>query len=333
MAESFAVSETDTVYASVSSPCIVVSRSDGDEIDVRVVKYGQDGPDIRIQKNGRTVRVEESFVPGVHFHFFGCYGYGQARVEISLPGQFHGELTLETSSGDISVLDANVQELTAGSTSGSVTLREVEAQTLSATSTSGELRLENVQSEDAEFSTTSGSIRGINASTQLLSVGSTSGDVSMDGTFESVTVSTTSGSVHVETESARGFEGGTVSGDISFTCKDGSALERISASTTSGDIAIAVPAGTDMSVDFDSISGELETSAYPGGVRIGAAGDGTIPVTLSTTSGDATIRAAGTSSDTDVRREIAEEDASARSSGARRKTPAAPTAPTPPPVP
>ena len=129
-------------------------------------------------------------------------------------------------------------------------------------------------------------------------IGSTvSGDVEAEGLRSDVDASTVSGDVSVSTtEVARGS---TVSGSVDVEM---GSLEwqSLAFSTVSGDIVVRLPAGVDTEVDFESLTGDLESDfditierqrdRFIGSELRGTIGDGGRRLSLTTVSGDVRIR-------------------------------------------
>jgi len=156
-------------------------------------------------------------------------------------------------------------------------------------------------------------LRNINAtglsSVESCKLKSVSGDLFLpDGQYDSLVASTVSGNILAGSTAARSVEVKTTSGDIRFDSVTGlinaktvsgnisariaEISGRIDLHTVSGDIDLNIPADSDISVSFSTVSGDFRTDApiettqsHDKGVE-GTLGTGKHPVTIATTSGN-----------------------------------------------
>jgi Toastrack DUF4097 len=170
-------------------------------------------------------------------------------------------LDVRTASADLEV-SGELGALTVDSASGDVTADKVSGQT-DVTTASGDVRLGEVNG-DARFKTASGDVTIQRADAEL-TINSASGDVRIGQARQWVQTKTASGDVRV----ASIGEG------------------RADVRTVSGDVTIAVPAGTGVYLDLSSLSGSVRSDLAEAG-RDDAPGEGETSLELScnTVSGD-----------------------------------------------
>lgn len=246
------------------------------------------------------------------FSFLSLGNNGGGYIEIWLPADFKAGLSAATLSGDIRA----EQELAWGdifrvsTTSGDVYFPGVEADEIKASTTSGDITLEQAAGKRVEASTTSGDIRlgqveggvwasGTSGDVHILggegerNVSTVSGDIRLEGINGSFDLSTTSGDISVEEAKSYG-SANTVSGDVSISFDE---LEgNLDIETTSGEVALRMPAKASFTLHFSSASGEADTffdDALSFNKRRtqadGAYGSGSNKITVSTVSGDLRI--------------------------------------------
>ena len=164
-----------------------------------------------------------------------------ASGDVEIPGGFSFfEAELSSSSGDIA-FQGNAKSLYVCSTSGDLSIKNAEADAMSTKSTSGGILLSNIGAQSLEAESTSGDIILKSAAIDgSLSAKSTSGDINLDSVdAKSLEMSSSSGDIIGSILSAKNFVADTNSGDIDIPTSDSSAGECI-ISTTSGNIKIKV---------------------------------------------------------------------------------------------
>ena len=170
--------------------------------------------------------------------------------DMEIPEIQAGELTLESTSGDIDVTTGTYKTAVC-TTSGDQKIRlRGETGGIAADSTSGSIDLETGKIIDIEAATTSGGVRVVSEEAENVMAASTSGriDVSL-GKVRALEINATSGQVRAALPEEPGFTArvSTTSGDVTcelpaskdgdrYVCGDGSAQVEITA--TSGDVRI-----------------------------------------------------------------------------------------------
>ncbi|MCM1181956.1 MAG: DUF4097 family beta strand repeat-containing protein [Roseburia sp.] len=189
------------------------------------------------------------------------YGSGYGYTEIWLPSAYQNALTVKTTSGDIQAdmelaLDG---ELSLASTSGDMTVQTVSASALTLTASSGSITGDRLCAADGAGAIT---------------IGTTSGDVGAGQLAGDTSIETTSGNVNVETIVGT-FAGLASSGDITVGSVDGDAEASASSgcikinggggareiSTSSGDILLE---GVADAFDVRTTSGDAVIRAEKG---------------------------------------------------------------------
>lgn len=177
-------------------------------------------------------------------------------LTITLPAQYEGSLTIKNVSGNI-----NADALTSP-------LAAIAVDTVSANCTFVGIDVGRIQ------------YTGV------------SGDLSVDGTVQNGLVfNTTSGNVDIH-----GLSGnaniGSISGNTQLTFEQAG---DITVGTTSGNVQLYLPSETGFSLDFDSVSGKLDSDfsitldQANKNALSGTVGDGGVRISIATVSGDASI--------------------------------------------
>ena len=187
---------------------------------------------------------------------------GVGSADVRLEGRF-AAVTLETGSGDVSIDACGDARIRSGS---------------------GDVRIDEVRAASVKSGT--GNVT-VHRSTSDIDLQAASGDIRVEDAGANARLSTSSGDI--ELGSIRGRIGAkAASGDVVVSRAEEGQLE---VTTASGDVAVAVVAGTAVKLDCTSVSGrvhsQLEPTAAPGET------ERSLFVTARTVSGDITIRRAG----------------------------------------
>ena len=131
------------------------------------------------------------------------------------------------------------QEILVDGVSSDINLDNLKTKKLSLDNVSGDIRLKNVESDTLSANTTSGSLNSTNLIVSENAVtNSTSGDVILDGSLTAV-------------------QHDSVSGDLQIT--SAACPENIQAGTTSGSVTLNIPANSGFTLEYDTVSGDLES--------------------------------------------------------------------------
>lgn len=170
--------------------------------------------------------------------FFFLRGLASADVELTLPRRFWDFLQISTAGGDVDVdVGLEVGQLAVKTASGDVQINDLSFQDLIFKSASGDLD--------------TGCLHG-----RMVQAESASGDIQLTGRFDTVHASTASGDIQLE-GSTRELRCGTASGDLEVQVDQ--VPEKVDMSSKSGDCQIAMPDGEGFTLQFSTVSGELDS--------------------------------------------------------------------------
>ena len=187
---------------------------------------------------------------------------GVGSADVRLEGRF-AAITMETGSGDVSIDACGDTRIRSGS---------------------GDVRIDEVRA--ASVKSGSGNVT-VRRATSDIDLQAASGDIRVEDAGANARLSTSSGDIDLV--SIRGRIGAkTASGDVVV----GRAGEgQLEVTTTSGDVAVAVVAGTAVKLDCTSVSGRVHSQLEPADAPGEA--ERSLFVTARTASGDITIRRTG----------------------------------------
>jgi len=133
-------------------------------VDIKVVS--EDRTDAKINlinsKNSISTRTEDNKVyitaaPTSNTYFF--FNFSQnAKLEITLPKSYSNKLSLESSSGNMSLNNVSLSDLTCALSSGNLSIKDLTITNLKCTSSSGTLNGTAINTVDSIFSSSSGNI-------------------------------------------------------------------------------------------------------------------------------------------------------------------------------
>ena len=211
----------------------------------------RDGEEYRL-----TVTVNDNTLkirqPRQRWDFF-SWGSESCRIDVYLPAKQWQLLKVKTTSGDIRV--------------------QVEADRVQLSSVSGDVHMTDGIARDLTVNTTSGDVKvalETEADVDSLILKSVSGDVNFSGKVSGgVRVNTVSGSMRMNLDACP---------------------KTLQAHTTSGDIAVSVPANSEFVAEYNTVSGDFRCglSGVTEGKRF-TCGDGSGQFDLKTVSGDIRI--------------------------------------------
>ncbi|MDE7220217.1 MAG: DUF4097 domain-containing protein [Oscillospiraceae bacterium] len=207
--------------------------------------------------------------------FFFLRGLAAADVELTLPRRFWDFLQISTVNGDVDV--------GAG----------LEAGQLSVKTSSGDAQINDVACQDLIFHSASGDMDGGGINSRTVVAETASGDVQMTGVFGTVKAATASGDMELA-GTVRELRCSSASGDVDARLQQ--MPEQMELSSKSGDCQVSMPDGEGFTLQFSTVSGELDSDfplVGPIGKRSGEAiyldGGGRV-FRVSSISGDITLR-------------------------------------------
>lgn len=241
--------------------------------EVRVVPSADDRVHV-LQSAGQDLKEKELFSYRMdgdtlvitdnrsHGWWFFSFGFRQhADLEIQLPARQYDACQIETTSADIIAESLSSRSVSLHSTSGDIrTSGQMES--LKADSTSGDLQVSGSQvTGKLTLATTSGEIKGQGIACETLKVDTVSGDTRLEGAFAKAEIDSTSGDVDLDTSLVP---------------------EHLDIETVSGEVQLSLPSGSEVSVSFDSVSGDLKN-------EFATNSGGKAQVEIETVSGDCRI--------------------------------------------
>lgn len=207
--------------------------------------------------------------------FFFLRGLASVDLKLTLPQRFWDFLQISTISGDVDVDEG------------------LEVGQLSIKTASGDAQINGLEFQELIFKSASGDLDTGDLSGRAVQAETASGDVQLTGRFDTVRAGTASGEIELE-GSVRELRCNTASGDV--TVRVDQMPEKLEMSSKSGDCEIAMPGGEGFTLQFSTVSGELESDFQlvgPIGKRSGEAiylDGGGRTFRMSSISGDLSLR-------------------------------------------
>lgn len=245
-----------------------------DDPDANEILLGGDleSMEIRVSDNGvLSVRQGNTAVSS----FFSFRGLAAADLKVTLPKRFWDFIQIATANGDVDIeMGLEAGQLSVKTASGDVEIHDADCQELILHSASGDLSAENISCRSAVVNTASG-------------------DVGLTGDFASAKIGTASGDVNL-TGRIQQLHCGSASGDMEADLSE--IPLQLDMTSKSGDCEITIPDGEGFTLQFSTVSGELDSDFQlvgPVGKRSGEAiyldGGGRL-FHISSISGDITLR-------------------------------------------
>ena len=246
-----------TVLPSKEIKAVDVQIVNGD-VDIRL----GDGPEDDVRLSGDVdhleVRMSEDGVLSVRqgdtasSSFFFLRGLASADVELTLPRRFWELIQISTVHGDI--------QFDAGLDAGRLRL----------STSSGDASLPDASCTEVSFRSASGDLK-CSGNTGSIQVETSSGDISLSGNFGEIRSSSASGDIEVSGGVQR-MHGSSASGDVDLHSEI--LPQELELSSKSGDCGVHLPGGEGFTLQFSTVSGELQTDfelVGPVGARSGEA--------------------------------------------------------------
>lgn len=244
--ETYNLDEIKKINFDLISADIDIRYSDVDTIKLDIYDKDEDSVNVSMSDGVLDVNYDK-------FSNF-CIGFcfDSRRIIMYLPQAFSGELKIDTSSGDVNVLDFRNTDMIITTISGDV--RVSGAKDIKVKTTSGEIDVTNVS--DLIVNTKSGDIEALDVNNIVgkttsgslevyrlkgsIDFSSISGDVDLsDVNLEKDSkISTVSGDVEIERINLVDILTSTVSGDIDIYTSDRNSNIKLNIKTTSGDIEV-----------------------------------------------------------------------------------------------
>lgn len=301
---------------------LTVEAGTGSSVIAEVARHGKDGAQLRIEREGASLRV---VFPGDRFVYPPLGAHSNTTLEVREDGTFDddhwgrdGRRVRISGDGsgleawaDIRVLVPVGRELEVHLAVGAVTARNVDG-SLSLSTASGDIQAQStkgtlaIETGSGDITATghsgifkaeagSGNVTASTLSGASAEIETGSGDVSLTGIdVAQLHVEAGSGNVKVSEAKASSATVETGSGDISVTLMGG--FQSLSVEAGSGNVELLAPSTIGATVDISTGSGDIETE-FPvqltrktsDGLR-GTIGDGKGSLTVETGSGDVILR-------------------------------------------
>lgn len=295
---------------------IRVKLVEGDTVTVR--QYGDSSRDLPFEDGKKAVdggyqlKIE---VPHKTLDFsFGLFR--GPYLEVELPSGYGNNLSLSAVSGNVDFPEGySGKALSISNSSGDVTLGAGSPDSLTISTVSGNINLgDAVVAGDTKISSMSGDIRAADISARNANLKSTSGNVGFGELTAGIRadISTMSGDMRGGALKGAEFDCGSVSGNMTLdkALSGGGRLHTssgnvaangviidgaLAVNTVSGNVRLSLGPSQGCDLKFSTVSGNLRSSApllytdKNGKNATAAIGGGGPPLTISTTSGDATL--------------------------------------------
>lgn len=267
-------------------------------------------PYLSMETSGDTLLIE---VKRKQNHVF--FYSSNIDFYVSIPEKYDGNIEYVSSSGNLEISDATLDNLTIKLTSGDINIQDIDlknkfdlsstsgnsnisklnANSMSYQSTSGDRNFRNITiKEDIDINSTSGRTQLYDITCNQLSIDSTSGDINIGDTkLDLLIIGSRSGTINVE-DLDGGTQIETTSGytKLSFS----NAQENIYVKSLSGNVDIILPDNLGFTLNSKTTSGDIDcefslTNMKTGKHSLsGVYGNGEVDISISVTSGDINIK-------------------------------------------
>lgn len=261
--ETFSLEGITEINVQTGSIDVFIENTEGSSIEVYLhgtvhTNRSEAVPTLVVEQTGDLIEIATERKKGQYFTL-GFYS-DDLVLEIGVPEQYRNRLVVDTSSGDVDIIDQNLSELSVDTSSGDIQLRSIRAATVSMESSSGAQEAQNLQAEYSELTSTSGDLR----------VGDLQGGAKVKSSSGEIILSYLEFNADLEVRSS--------SGDVKLFLTE-AAQFCLEARASSGDISCEFP------ITLAGASSVMSRNRV-----IGTVGDGTQQVVVKSSSGDITIR-------------------------------------------
>ncbi|MEG1393088.1 MAG: DUF4097 family beta strand repeat-containing protein [Christensenellaceae bacterium] len=201
------------------------------------------------------------------------------QVTVTLPADFEGELVIGTQSGTVQAEVGIQSQVKINTMSGSISL--IGGKNIEANSTSGTITALKSTGENLKCETMSGDIAVKDAVVEMMEADSVSGGIFLSGDVREVKANAVSGNIDIDIKNPMDIDVESTSGEIEAQVKDASLLNKIDMNSISGTVQISLPENDGFTVDFESISGDMDNDFGEAVYK-----NGMIKIKVDTTSSD-----------------------------------------------
>ncbi|MGL1893472.1 MAG: DUF4097 domain-containing protein [Spirochaetaceae bacterium] len=226
----------------------------------------------------------------------GKYSISQdnSLLTVKIPRKVISTLSVSTSSGEINVLDIEIEHITLISSSGDIITNRINSDDFivksssgdskheiiksvkySVQASSGDINLNDIVADDSNIRTSSGEIQVTNMKNSSANFSSTSGDIDIKGYTGNLITDSSSGAVNIEFNKV---------------------LSNVGITTSSGDVKLYIPEDSSFKLNVNTSSGDIESAlpitisgSYRDNRLVGTVGDGNGNFSVVTSSGDIKI--------------------------------------------
>lgn len=260
-----------TIDVGVVNGDVTIRLDDDPGADV-VLETESENLEVRLSDDGEVLTIRQGNTASSSF-FFGR-GLAAADVDLTIPRRVWESIQVETANGDVQMEEG------------------LQARTMKVSTASGDADLSGMVCDQLSFKSASGDLdcRDFTGSVQ---VETASGDVELSGSFGAVKAASASGDISVRGQFYEA-QCSSMSGDVEVEA--GAAPESLNLSSKSGDVEVSMPGGAGFTLQFSTVSGELESGFQlvgPIGAKSGEAmylDGGGRTYRVSTVSGDIILR-------------------------------------------
>lgn len=227
------LSEADSFEIKYSSKNLKVYPAEGNTVIIKEYLFtDKEVAECVIQDGKATVKGKDIF----SFVFFG----GGEKIEIYLPKEGIGELSIETASGNITTDETfaiQAETVCVGAASGNIKWHGTQAEKVALAAASGNIRAWEIHAKDIAIATSSGNIHTENV-TGTFALAASSGNIQALQMSGCGSVNTSSGGIKVEMED--------VTGDVKVK-------------TNSGGVKLLLPQELSFDLEIKTGSGSIHT--------------------------------------------------------------------------
>jgi len=270
-------------------------------------------PCLELEENGQGIAVSVKYLQAGKRFF--RYFSDNLRLDVTIPESWINKLDIRSASGNISAQTLSGSDVALKSSSGDIKIQYITGYYIAAETVSGNIDAGKLSGEKGFIKSSSGDLNIKEAVfSDKLEVNTVSGKCHIDK-LECKEGRLAAGSGDIETKDvvAEKVKSETVSGSIKIKMRNGSAdlnvtsgniraefeenFELINAKSASGNINLALPSGSEFTMNVKTVTGVIKCNDIP--VKIsssdgrhleGKVGNGSGEVNISTTSGNVTIR-------------------------------------------
>lgn len=222
-----------------SSPNVYLMPSEGDEITIdlkgKVSSKLKDSYTLDVSTDRNTLKVDVNRKNKTVWVFFGIITT-DLSLDVYVPEKMYDTISINTSSGEISVDDFHAKDFDILASSGSISVSNLIAEKeLNLTSSSGRIEVIDSRTESVNLAASSGSIALNSLIAENINVATSSGKIELSDTEGEISAAASSGSISIDNERLNG---------------------NITASTSSGRVEINLEQVPSAVVDFKGSSGK-----------------------------------------------------------------------------